>query len=544
MPSFDLSRYVNPANPSGLVDVTSGYRQWAGQHLNERQEAAQESQFAQNQARQTSEFDQNLAHQNRVSDDINARFGLQLGENTTQRGFEQQSQKYKQQQTLLAKARVAAAEGRWNEVESYMGTLKELGANVNRTLDDEGRPSYRLEAGQAPSPTGETFESSQEKINRSRLNPYETSLGTSALQAQLGSSSQYTQPYTHGLSASQPAAPHDTLAPQPAANPQVDSQQQQPQQEIHSPGPGDSQQPYDPYQMNTSELQRMNNLRLDPIEEGIRGAFPNRFQGQIGSLLHGMRSMGTSPEGYLEQLQKPMDTAARLMGAELNAEGNMAKAGIQAGGQANTEARMRENEAYKRAEQAAKDYGVRGAIDNSIEMKQIHEQLMSDNPNANADGVKALLSMREGNRLTDKDFDIGVSGYASNWDMARQQLTRVYHTGLTADQKSHFNQLIRMFLAGNQRRIQEGSKKLVQYMNTFRNEPERYGVFNYIRGRIPDEYVTPELMAADPSQNFGGRDLGRGTGQSKSISATGRTTQEAVQGVKDLDSEVDNLLEQ
>lgn len=540
--NFDLSQYVNPARTPGLVDVTAGYRQWAEQHLREKEQAAQEAQFAQNQARQTSEFNQNLAHQKDVSSDINSRFALEQQQALNEKKFQQLSGQHKQQELILTKARTAAAEGRWNEVESYMGTLKELGANVSRSMDPEGKPIYHLQGGPDVTPTGESFESSMDKINRSRLNPFETHLGTAAQSAQTLRPETVPNPQIDTQQKPPETAPEATAQPATPAEPTINNigytdDNQQPQA---SAQPQQSQS-YDPYAINSGELNHMNEMRMQPLMEGIQGAFPNRFQGQIGSLLQGVRSMGASPEGFLTNLQKPMDTAARLMGAELNAEGNMARAGIQAGGQANTEARMRENEAYRRAEQAAKDYGVRAAIDNSVEMKQIHEQLMSDNPNANADGVKALLSMREGNRLTDKDFDIGVSGYASNWDMARQQLARVYHTGLTADQKSHFNQLIRMFLEGNQRRIAAGSKKLAGYINTFRNEPERYGVYNYIRGRIPDEYVTPELMQADPSQNFGGRTPGSQS-NSKSIHATGRTTQEAVQGVQDLDSDVEDIL--
>jgi len=544
---FDLSRYVNPGNPVPNIDITGAYRQWMNQHLQERQQQAQEQQFAQNQQRQTSEFNQEQEYKNRVSNDINARFGLELGEKTNARQYERNSQDFEKQRALLAAVRKAAAEGRWNEVEASLGTLKELGADVGRTFDAQGKPIYHLQGGNAPSVTGETFDSALGHINQNRSG---TNYQFDPNQPQI------VQPGRSPFDTSLGTVSH-LASPDVSKNPQLDATQQQqnlqPISQTQNPNHLDNQpqeQPqqattshFDPYEINSSQLQRMNEIRLQPLMAGIEGAFPNRFQPQIASLLGGISALGASPEGYLEHLQKPMDTAARLMGAELNAEGNMAKAGIQAGGQANSEARMRENEAYKRAEQAAKDYGVRQAVDNSVEMKQIHEQLMSNDPNANADGVKALLSMREGNRLTDKDFDIGVSGYASNWDMAKQQLTRVYHTGLTDDQKSNFNQLIGMFLKGNQRRIQAGSKKLIQYMNTFRNEPERYGVYNYIRGRIPDEYITPELLNADPSKDFGGRTPGT-TSKSKSVSVTAPTTQQAVQGVKDINSEADEILGQ
>jgi len=202
---------------------------------------------------------------------------------------------------------------------------------------------------------------------------------------------------------------------------------------------------------------------------------------------------------------------------------------------------MREKEAYDRADDSAKDYGLRDAVKNTIDMKQIYQQLMSSNPNANGDGIKALLSMREGNRLTDKDFDIGATGYASNWDQAQQQLKRVFQSGLTDDQKSNFRELIGMFVKGNQRKIAASSKRLHEYMNSFRNESERYGVYNYIRGRVPDEYIAPELRVADPSTtNFGGRNTAANN-KSRSVTVTAPTAQQAVQGVKDINSEADEF---
>lgn len=554
-PRMNLAQYINPGNPSPLMDITAAYRQWQGQHLDEDRLAEQKRQFDQNQAEKQSEFSQEMGYKNRVSNDINSRFGLEMGEKTNLRGYEQESSRYKNQLALLNKARASASQGRWNEVEAMMGSLKELGANVGRSTDQNGSPIYHLEAGREPTASGETFESAMSHINQNhgqspqngyqfnpeqpqisqqpqQRNPFDTQLGTTAQAVQ-------QQPQPQQASATQPSQPttvdqdlqhiQQELDGQAPIGPMSGQQsQQQPQQQ--------SSQPFDPYAINSAQLNDMNQKRLQPLMQGIEQAFPNRFQPQIHGLLGGIGALGTSPESYLDALQKPMDTAARLMGAELNSEGQMARAGIQAGGQANSEARMRENEAYKRAEQAAKDYGVRQAIDNSQEMKQITEELMSENPNANADGIKALLALREGNRLTDKDFDIGATGYASNWDQAKQQLERTVHTGLTADQKSNFRQLIGMYLQSNQRRIATGSKKLIQYMNTFRNEPERYGVYNYIRGRIPDEYVTPELLNADPSRNFGGRTPGT-TSKSKSVTATAPTTQQAVEAVKSLDDE-------
>lgn len=537
MANFDISQYMNVGHALSGTDILGGFRKWQQYYQKERENAEQTRQFNVNEQQQDSQFSQEQDYKNRVSNDINSRFGLELGEKTNARGYERESSRYKQQQSLLLKARQSAAEGRWNEVESMLGSLKELGADVSRETDGEGKPIYHLQGGQAPNASGETFDSAMSRINQNRsANPgqyqFDPTQPTITQPAQVNQFDNYL------------GTTSQTVRPETRPNVSQDTQQQLPTtypQSTQPPTSSASGRSFDPYEINSAQLQKMNEVRMRPMLAGIEGAFPNRFQPQIQSLLGGISAMGGSPEGTLDALQKPMDTAARLMGAELNSEGQMSRAGMMAGNQANSENRQRENEAYKRAEQASKDYGVRAAVDNSVEMQQIHQQLMSDNPNANADGIKALLSMREGNRLTDKDFDIGVTGYASNWDQARTALTRVYQTGLTPDQKSNFNQLIRMFQEGNKRRINSGSQKLLKYMNSFRNEAERYGVYNYIRGRIPDEYLPKELLDWDPSRDFGGRNPST-TNTHKSATVTAPTPQQAVQGIKSLDEEADEFL--
>lgn len=531
--NFDLSAYVNPVQALPNIDITGAYRQWQEHHLNEKRLDEQKRQFNESEERNKYQFGQTQAHAERVSDDINSRFALTQGENTNQKGYAQQSEKFKQQQSLLAKARAAAAENRWNEVESYMGTLRALGANVDRTLDQEGRPSYRLQEGQAPSPSGETFESSLNKINSNHSpqsdelrNPFDTSLGTAAQQS--------AQSHTTSEGSGGQSAQSQQMIPG-TNTPDETLQSQTAQSEV-----------YDPYAIDSRTIGTMNALRMDPLLAGIEGAFPNRFQPQIRSLTEGMRALGASPEGTLDMMQKPMDTAARLMSSEMAAEGQMARAGITQSGKEDSQSRLLVNDGEKAAERVAKEYGVSNAVSNSVEMQQIAEQLMSDNPNGNADGIKALLSMREGNRLTDKDFNIGVTGLASNFEQLKNIVQRVYVNGLNADQKSNFRELIRMFQDGNKRRVQAGAKKMMNYIGKLRTEPERYGAWRHITGSIPDEYLPDDIKNFDPSKGFGGQSSVANRSNRTSASVTAPTANEATSGVRELtdeetDAEINSL---
>lgn len=536
VPRMNLAQYVNPGNPLPNIDITGAYRQWQAQHLNEDQLAEQKRQFDLNQAQQDSQFAQEQGLRERSADDVNARFGLELGEKTNARGYDQESNRYKLQQSLLSKARQAGAEGRWNEVESMLGTLKELGADVGREMDHEGKPVYHLQGGNAPTASGETFQSALGQINHNRgsqqpyqFNPEQPQLsvpGRSPFDTNIGTISQSVSPNVP------PDVFQNTQGPSEEAG--------------YQSRPSSS---FDPYEINSSQLQKMNEMRLRPLMEGIEGAFPNRFQPQINSLLGGIAALGSSPEGYLEHLQKPMDTAARLMSSEMTAEGQMARAGISQSGKEDSQSRLLVNDGEKSAERVAKEYGVTNAVSNSIEMQQIAEQLMSDNPNGNADGIKALLSMREGNRLTDKDFNIGATGLASNFTQLATALTRVYRDGLTPDQKSNFAGLIKNFQDGNRRRIQAGSKAMMNYVRKLRTEPERYGAWRHITGSIPDEYLPQELKDWDPAKNsFGGQRSPGGSGKRKSVTVTAPTPQAAIEGAgqlydqdQDINSDIDNL---
>jgi hypothetical protein len=541
--TFDISRYVNPGNPLPNIDITAAYRQWQAQHLDEARLAENQRQFNETEATHKSEFSQEQDYKNRTQNDINARFGLELGEKTNARGYEQESNRYKQQQTLLAKARQSAAEGRWNEVESMLGSLKELGADVGRSMDQEGKPIYHLQGGQAPSATGETFGSAMNQINQNRGGGYQFNPS----QPQISQQPQRS-PFDTNL-----GTVSKSLRPETSPNVSQDSQEKQPgispanQQTSQTPATTDSSgnvsqsQAFDPYEINSAQLQRMNSIRMQPLLAGIEGAFPNRFQPQINSLLGGVAAMGGSPENTLDALQKPMDTAARLMGAQLNAEGQMAKADMSQSGREDSQSRLLANDGRTAARRVLKEYGISDAVDNSMNMGKIQQMVTSPDPVAQAQGIKEMIKMVEGSRITDRDFDIAKTGIASDWTQLQQRLSLIVRDGLTPDQKSNFSHMINMYQASNKSRIGAGAKKALKYISQFRTDAERYGAYNEMVGIIPEEYLPHETNTRDPNASFGGT-KSVGSGDSKKISVTAPTAGQAVQGVKSLDDEADEFL--
>jgi hypothetical protein len=111
----------------------------------------------------------------------------------------------------------------------------------------------------------------------------------------------------------------------------------------------------------------------------------------------------------------------------------------------------------------------------------------------------------------------------------------LYTNGLSESQIANFNQMLRTAKSANHNRIKSGFNKLKSYSQAFRYEPERYGIYNYIQGAIPQDMWDEDMRAWDPLNNAGGRMPREQSGQKKSVNVTAPTTQQAVEGAVSLD---------
>lgn len=537
--TIDLGRYINPGNAIPQVDIAAGLRWAAEQNLRREQTEQQGRQFATTDSRVKQEHQDEMARQQRVEADTNSRFALTLDQQENMKNQELKAAQSQKRLALTQKAREAVAKGDWNTASALSGTLADLGTKVDITQNPDGTPNYRFENPEEKAQDQQSFQSIMQSINGNRgsvnqsahqpvsplfteKNPFDTLPGQSALSAPDQQLSQELQ------QSAQPTL--DALGESPTEAPA--QEQQQPQGQI------------DPRSLNSQQLGSWNSMRLDPVLQGIEESFPFRFQSNIRPMLQSYKSMQMDPESTLDQLQKPLDTAAGLYRGEMAAEGQMARSSIGQGGQQSSEARMRENEAWRRAQIKAKEIGVNTAIDNQLEFDTIREKINSSDPNSQADAIKQLINLREGNRITDQDFKIAVEGIASNWEQLKFAVEKVYHTGLNDLQKHRFNSMLDVSQREFDKRIRAGAAKLRSFKKAFRFEPERYGVENYIRGTFPEKYWDDEAANFDPMSPQGGMNprVPSGNSSSRSVTVTAPTTQEAVQGVQDLESEVDQLL--
>lgn len=532
--NLDVGRFVNPAVGLGSFNLGDGLRSLAQQNMQRREMDNSMTRHSDNLGFQKKQHSENLNQRQSEERGQNTRYAITRGDQFDQRAYEAHSAKDAVTRKKLDEARSLAAKGKLEQVDSMIGSLAELGVNVNKSLDDKGNPIYRFEYNeQKPEQIGASFEDTLSLLNtghdKNALNPQPETQPSS-------------NPFT--LESKSPVRVHpsteEVYTPSDGSQPTTGLEQKPAEPAL----PEDPE--FDPFSLDTGALRAQIGQRLNPVLEGIAGAFPGKYQGRINSILQGSKALGAPPEETLATIQKPLDTAARLMNAEEQGKNAAARVSITQSGAASSESRLRENEAWKRAAEKGKQVGLTDALDNMVEFDEVRDKINSGNPNAQADAIKQLIAMREGNRITDQDFKIGLSGLASNIEQLSFMAQKTYTSKLLPLQQERFNNFLDMLQEGNKRRVKEAQKKVLTLGRSFRYEPERYAAMNYLTGSIPEEMWDDELKNFDPLQDAGGFKprSGQKPTTSKSISTSGQTTEEAASGVSKINDELDNILGQ
>ncbi len=529
----NFSDYAKGIPTYGPVDAGYGLRALAEQNLKQQQMAEQTRQFNTSSEQRQKEHSDKVLQQKQTAHDINTRFASQQANQIETARVKQSKDKHASIQKDLDDARALVVGGKWNEALALVGSLKDKGADVSVETGPDGRPVFNLKGSPYSGPevegdfnsilgqvTGESQPQSQQH-DANALNPLDTHMGTL-------SSTVNPEPVNDPPPGAATADGSDTgYRPPPAPAQQNPAQNQT--EGVSTP------QTNDPRRLDTAQLQNWTNMRLDPVLSGIEAAIPGQYQSQANSLLQGFKSLGQTPEGTLKSLQDPLNTAAGLWKSEIGAQGQMARAGISQGGQASSEDRLREVQAGKDTDRLAIKYGLPEQIQNVNSFDTIRAQLNSGSPQAQASGIKQLIGLTDGKRITDKDFDIGFKGIASNVTQARIWAERLVNDGLTKDQLVQFNQWLDLMKIQSRTKITAAQKQIKQFAGTYRYEPERLAVKRYIIGNVPSDMLDPELQDWDPTQQQGGLQTRGGAGKKKSVSVTAPTTQQAVEGTSELD---------
>lgn len=525
---FNPSQFVTQVRPFEQPDFGKLFRDFAAQELEKKRVADQESQFQQTNTRLQDYGNRQLNLQSQEEQNKNVRFATEASNKANEENYKLDQAKYQQLTKLASDTRGLIAKGKWNEAYSNLGTLKDLGANVNVATDEKGMPVFdiqvpeykgtKLEAdyntiqGRFNNPSQSQNQQTVTKPQDSPLftakNPFETQLGTASdsVTGQPGKDSGVAEPEHNGK------LPGNTNATQA------------PVQAEESGAPKLNQM--NPNQLSTSFLSNMTSQRLNPILSGIQNAIPERFRGEAGNLINSFSSLGAPPEDTLKAMQKPLDTAAGLYRGQMAAESANARASMSEGGHESTEARQRENAATALVDKKAKEFGLNDAVSNNLEADDIMRKISSGNPQAQVDGVKQLIAMHEGHRISDKDFELAAKGMPSKAEDLQLWVQGLYTSGLKASQKEGFLKMLQMSKLNNQTKIKNAQKQLKNFATKgFRYAPERYAAYKYIVGSVPEDSLDPEIMNWDPTQDsLGGVQVGGGGTKkkaSKSVSSKG-----------------------
>lgn len=553
---FDPMSAVTGVQPAQHFDFGAGFRALADQAMAKQRMAEQQRQF-----------DVENQRLGRQENDTNARFALEQEERGREKDYALNQARYQKRLDMATKARELVAAGKWNDVEAMLGSMKDEGIDVQRTFDANGMPNYRFQVQPWNEHAGRSYEDIVGKVNANRQ---QSNLGATPLPSQQRDNSEAARnPFDTSIGTARAAATVPGQAPvaQPSAIPQQQAVGDQ-QDELSKAGIGYNQatagespserdvsnqptttssqllnqaQQGDVNMMSTARLAQMTAMRLDPTLQGLRQAFPSQFQGLVGNYLDSLKSLHQSPEATLETMQKPLDTLSKLYGAQLNAEAANARLAQTQAGQASSEARQRENEAFNRSDKLAKETGVAEAVNAAQKLPQLLEDIKSNNPTAQANAVKQIIALTEGHHISDQDFKVGFQGMPSVLDQAQQALQHIYQGGLTGEAKYNAINGVQKMIEHSRQRVKQAFSDAKSYADSFRYEPERLGVYNHIRGLIPEQFWDAEMRAWDPTQNQGGMPVGTG-GQprtSKSVSVKAGNATEAAAKAKDLSEFLD-----
>ncbi len=577
----DFSKYVSPGTPIQHMDYGRGFRALMEQRGRDRALNENARQFDINEKNQTEQFNQNLGQRQAEEGNQNTRFSLTL-EDTKEDRNRQYTEKHAQQmkETLKA-ARAAVVSGKYEQADALLGPLSEMGVKVNKTAGPDGSPIYNFRApsfGDPPGPVNfddinSKFSSGpkqpqggpqtsnlskEEQIKRATTpsqsqlftgaNPFESPATPGLRQSELSPEDQQISPdldkaeaetlegITPGSGNNSPQGPANIgeTAPQGIA------------EKLGTAGPVADSSGFDPYSLDTKALKEQISKRLDPALSGIMGAFPQQYRGRAASLLGGYQQMGMPPDETLDQLQKPLDTVARLMNGEMSAQAAYARASNTGESQAANRNIRLEDRMWRRVDGIGKSFdlpNVKQRVENTNNLIGLIDQ---NNPSADALLISQLRNMIEKGVMTDNDFVHAKEGIKPVLQRIKDfSDEQIMGTGLNPDSRKGIKDFLNSRMIQDRQTIGKAQTQLMTQAQRAGSEEELKTVYDYVTGNIPQSEWSPEIKEAygiPVEKKTGPVDKSGNYSASKSVEVKGSGPSGPTH--EDIDSEVEDLLKE
>jgi hypothetical protein len=511
--AIDFSKYAARANPGETYDYGAGMRALAVQRLNEARLAEDQRQANMSEAGVQKRHSDSMSYNREALDSTNDRYAVGLADEERSQRYKAKIAKKKQFDDALSAFNKSVVSTDFNSADAMLGTLKTMGAQVDRQVDEKGMPKYRVE----PPSFDEGFDELDASNIRSQIgnntaqqssdsrmapnsgnpqqneqsnlftekNPFDSMPGASAAMAQ-------PEPIPSDGSFVAPPQPEaNAIFTPPGQSPET-AQQEQPQQ------PG-LKNPFDPYELNTSQMLEQNQRRLKPFTEGMINAVPGRFQGRMGDFYKGVSELGLPLERTLELTQKPLDTQAGLMKSELGAENARARINVSMGGQeANRNIRL-EDRMWRRMDGIGKSFDLTGR---KLKLDKVNEtigHLNKNNPSADGLMISTIRNMFEAGVMTDRDYQNTKSGIKTVLQQIKDGVDeKLIGTGLNPDSRAGLTQFLRDITRDDTAAVQKAQAQLLTQAQRAGSEEELKTVYDYISANVPQALWSDEVK-----QEFG-----------------------------------------
>ncbi len=491
--SFNPGQYVNQDPGIQKFDFGSGFRALADQAMRQKSLDQNQDQFMKSQAQQQSQFDSTQSFQKKRAQDQNTQFSLELVDKKEDRQLQRDDKRAEQMKSTLMKARQAVVSGRYEEADALLGPLAEMGAEVNKSIGKDGKPIYKFKAptyGDQPGPVkfddinAHFSEQNQSQVPQTgtEQNPVDPMLQEKFPGEQSGSGDIVLEKQLDGILGKQ----GEGLLQATGGN--------QPEQSVAEQPPAQAEPGFDPYSLDTAAIQSQVDQRLNPYLKGLVQAFPERFRGRIANLSAGAKALGGTPEQTVENMQKPMDTAARLMGDELSAEASRARAFMSGENQAANRNFRIEESAWRRADNIGKSFDL---TKRKLKLTKVQETINHLNQhNGSADGllISTIRSMFESGVMTDKDFANTKSGIKTFFQQIKDGVDeKVIGTGLNPDSRAGLIRFMTDIAKDDKNAVAQAQDQLTVQLKRAQSYEEANTILDFITSHVPQNLWSNEV---------------------------------------------------
>lgn len=489
----DFFKYSGQPTELPQYDFGRGFRALAQQRLQEARLAEDIRSSKANEAGVQARHTDSMNYNRESLDSTNDRYAVGLADEQRTREYQLKLDRKKQQDTLLKDFNSLVARGDHSRADMMLGQLQSAGFKTDRQVGPDGMPVYRAEPPQFDSSMGDIDSSGiRSQIGSGNNQPFSPSIKAEvqpAPQSNLfteknpfeslpGATEAMTQPEPVGDSLQTPAQPEANAIFTPPGQPQEQGSAQ--------PSTAEPQNPFDPYRLDTSNIRKQNQARMDPMMRGLISATPGRYQPNMGAFVSGAREMGMPLEETIETMQKPMDTVAGLWKGEMGANAAMARASMSQGSQESNRDLRIIGMTRQFLNKVSQDYDLPKAKQDFEAIDGIRERLNARNPQDDLALLHDIRNLNQKGVATQPDIDAIQQGNRTLWERGwNATLENFIQSGMNESAREGLIQALDLMQQNRNERLQKGAGQIMNSVYTADNGTEQMAGLQFMAAQIP-----------------------------------------------------------